>query len=62
MLRKDLNKYKKRLARHIQIDLAEQRAGRKTTKRTLDAIENNRHWVAHYEAQLDAATKTVATN
>ncbi|NUO01012.1 MAG: hypothetical protein HUU01_10400 [Saprospiraceae bacterium] len=58
MLRKDLNKYKKRLARHIQIDLAAQRAGRKTTKRTLDAIENNRQWVAHYEAQLEAAMMT----
>ena len=51
--RKRLNMYKKRLARHIQIKLAAERAGRTVTQRTLDAIANNREWVTHYEALLN---------
>ena len=41
--------YKRRLARHIQKRIAAERAGRKVSKRTLTAIENNSRWVRHYE-------------
>jgi len=54
--------YKKRLARHIQIKLAAERAGRTVSQRTLNAITNNREWVAHYEALLSEATAVAATN
>ncbi len=42
--------YKKRYASHLQKKLANDRAGRKTPKRTLNAIANNRAWVEHYTA------------
>ena len=41
--------YKRRHARHIQKRLAAERAGRKVTKRTLAAIENNEQWIKHFE-------------
>lgn len=41
--------YKRRHARHIQKRLAAERAGRKVTKRTLDAIENNERWIEYFE-------------
>lgn len=44
--------YKKRYASHLQKKLANDRAGRKTPKRTLKAIENNRIWVDHYTELL----------
>ena len=44
--------YKKRYASHLQKKLANDRAGRKTPKRTLKAIENNGIWVNHYTELL----------
>jgi hypothetical protein len=44
--------YKKRQSRHLQIKLANERAGRKTNRRTLEAIENNTTWIKYYETML----------
>lgn len=46
--------YLKRHARHVQKSLSAQRAGKQPTKRTLDAIENNRRWIDHYQQLLKA--------
>jgi len=45
--------YKKRHARFVQQRLANDRAGRKTTKRTLEAEANNLDWVLFYKAVLN---------
>lgn len=51
-LKQRLSLYKKRLGGQIQKKLAVERKGESPTKRTLDAIENNKKWVAHYESEL----------
>lgn len=48
-LRRELRKYKKRHARFVQQKLDAERKGEVVSQRTLDAIENNAGWVAHYE-------------
>ena len=48
-----MKQYKKRLGRHEQKRLAQERAGKKVSKRTLDAISNNQEWVRHYESVLE---------
>ena len=53
-LRKDLNKYKKRHARHVQKKIALESKGEPVPQRTLEAIENNEQWVKHFEAKLKA--------
>ena len=47
-----LKQYKKRLGRHEQKRLAQERTGKKVARRTIEAIENNRQWVKHYESLL----------
>jgi len=47
-----LNQYRKRWASHKQKADALSRKGRPVPQRTLDAIENNAHWIAHYERLL----------
>jgi hypothetical protein len=51
-LKQRLKLYLKRHARHVQIQLANDRAGRVTNQRTLDAIDNNARWIEHYETLL----------
>jgi len=48
--------YLKRHARHVQKKIAAERSGAAPTKRTLDAIENNRRWIEHYRDLLKART------
>jgi hypothetical protein len=54
-LQQRLSQYRKRYARHVQRKLAAERAGKKANQRTLAAIENNAHWVHHYETALAEA-------
>ncbi|HMQ47939.1 MAG TPA: hypothetical protein PKA00_11140 [Saprospiraceae bacterium] len=49
-----LKMYKKRLGSHEQKRIKFERSGKTTPQRTLDAIENNRRWVEHYENQIKA--------
>lgn len=48
-LKRELRRYKKRHSRFLQKKMDAERRGKKVTQRTLDAIENNANWVAHYE-------------
>jgi hypothetical protein len=50
-----MKQYKKRLGRHEQKKLAQERAGKKVSKRTLNAIANNRQWIEYYESLLSEA-------
>ncbi|MEZ5040298.1 MAG: hypothetical protein R2828_10410 [Saprospiraceae bacterium] len=49
--------YKKRYARHLQIKIANDRYGRPTKNRTLQAIDNNAAWIKHYEQLILEAQK-----
>jgi parvulin-like peptidyl-prolyl isomerase len=51
-LKQRLKLYKKRLGGHKQKADALERKGKPVPQRTLDAIENNRHWINHYERLL----------
>jgi len=60
-LKQRLKDYKKRLGKHEQKAKAQERTKGEATRRTLEAIENNRHWVEHYTEllnQAEAAAKT----
>jgi len=56
-LKQRLKLYLKRHARHVQIQLANERAGRVTNQRTLDAIRNNEQWIAYYKGLLNDSSK-----
>jgi len=44
--------YRKRYWRHLQKKQATERSGKKVNSRTLQAVENNRKWLVHYETAL----------
>ena len=48
-LKRELRRYKKRHSRFLQKKMDAERRGKSVTQRTLDAIENNANWVAHFE-------------
>lgn len=54
-LKQRLKDYKKRLGKHEQKAIAQERTRGEATRRTLEAIENNRHWVEHYTTLLNQA-------
>ena len=54
-LKQRLKDYKKRLGKHEQKAIAQERKRGEVTRRTLDAIANNRHWVEHYTELLNQA-------
>lgn len=54
-LKQRLKDYKKRLGKHQQKAKVQERTKGEATRRTLEAIENNRHWVEHYTALLNQA-------
>ncbi|MCB0375638.1 MAG: hypothetical protein KDD04_06945, partial [Sinomicrobium sp.] len=58
-LKQRLKDYKKRLGKHEQKAKVQERQKGSVTRRTLDAIENNRHWVEHY---TDLINQVEATN
>lgn len=47
--------YKKRLGSHTQKKLKLERSGKEVPTRTLNAIENNKQWVEHYEQLINEA-------
>jgi exonuclease VII large subunit len=51
-LHRYLRRYKKRYSSHLQKHLANQKNGVETTKRTLNAIENNRQKVEFYQTKI----------
>jgi hypothetical protein len=51
-MKQRLKMYKKRLGSHQQKADALERKGKSVPQRTLDAIENNQHWIRHYERLL----------
>ena len=57
-LKQRLKDYKKRLGKHEQKAKAQERNRGEATTRTLQAIENNRHWVEHYTALINQAEAT----
>lgn len=54
-LKQRLKDYKKRLGSHQQKAIAQARKDNTTSPRTLEAIENNRHWVEHYTKLIQEA-------
>lgn len=56
-LKQRLKMYKKRLGSHEQKKLTAERKGECVSKKTLNAIDNNKNWVAHYEQLIKKATK-----
>ncbi len=54
-LKQRLKDYKKRLGKHQQKAKTQERTKGEATRRTLEAIENNRHWVEHYTELLNQA-------
>lgn len=54
-LKQRLKDYKKRLGSFEQKKKAAERKGQKVSKRTLNAIENNRQWVEHYTELINQA-------
>lgn len=54
-LKQRLKDYKKRLGKHQQKAIAQERKRGEATRRTLEAIANNRHWVEHYTELLNQA-------
>lgn len=54
-IKQRLKDYKKRLGKHEQKAKAQERTRGEATRRTLEAIENNKHWVEHYTTLLNQA-------
>jgi hypothetical protein len=50
-----LKMYKKRVGKHEQKKRTAEQAGKPVPKRTLNAIENNRNWVCHYQSRINKA-------
>lgn len=60
-LKQRLKDYKKRLGKHEQKARVQARTKGEATRRTLEAVANNRHWVEYYTTlinQAENATKT----
>ena len=53
--KQQLKKYKKRLGSHQQKAIIQQKNNGKVCKRTADAIQNNKQWIAHYEQIINAS-------
>ncbi|MCB0553025.1 MAG: hypothetical protein KDD02_05690 [Phaeodactylibacter sp.] len=58
-LKQRLKMYKKRLGSHEQKKLSAERKGEKVSRKTLNAIENNRQWVQHYTGLISQLTSNI---
>lgn len=57
-----LTQYRKRYASHYQRKVQRELLGLPVSSRTLAAIENNRRWIAHYQALVSEIMLRVPTD